>query len=57
MILVGLSPERMVSWATAVRYQALFSEAGGLAIGNAVTVSGMKVGKVSDGSCRTAMLW
>ena len=35
-----------------VRYQALFSEAGGLAAGNAVTVSGMKVGTVSDVSLR-----
>jgi phospholipid/cholesterol/gamma-HCH transport system substrate-binding protein len=47
-ILVGLSPDRLVSWATAVRYQALFSEAGGLAVGNDVTVSGIKVGTVSD---------
>ena len=31
-----------------VRYQAMFSEAGGLATGNAVTVSGIKVGTVSD---------
>jgi phospholipid/cholesterol/gamma-HCH transport system substrate-binding protein len=48
LILVGLSPDRIVSLATAVRYQALFSEAGGLAPGNAVTVSGIKVGTVSD---------
>src|ERR1700683_5297936 len=48
LILVGLSPDRIVSLATAVRYQALFSEAGGLATGNAVTVSGIKVGTVSD---------
>jgi phospholipid/cholesterol/gamma-HCH transport system substrate-binding protein len=47
-ILVGLSPDRFISWATMVRYQALFSEAGGLATGNPVTVSGMKVGTVSD---------
>ncbi|HUH70906.1 MAG TPA: MCE family protein [Mycobacterium sp.] len=47
-ILVGLSPERLISWATKVRYQALFSEAGGLAVGNAVTVSGIKVGTVSS---------
>src|ERR1700735_1948216 len=46
LILVGLSPDRIVSLATAVRYQALFSEAGGLATGNDVTVSGMKVGNV-----------
>ena len=48
IILVGLSPDRIVSLATDVRYQALFSEAGGLATGNAVTVSGIKVGTVSD---------
>ena len=47
VILVGLSPERLISWATNVRYQALFSEAGGLAVGNPVTVSGIKVGTVS----------
>src|ERR1700759_2668666 len=52
LILVGLSPDRIVSLATAVRYQALFSEAGGLAPGNAVTVSGIKVGTVSDVSLR-----
>ena len=30
VIAVGLQPERLLSWATAVRYQALFSEAGGV---------------------------
>lgn len=52
IILVGLSPDRLVSLATAVRYQALFSEAGGLAAGNDVTVSGIKVGTVSNVSLR-----
>ncbi|MCV6975198.1 MCE family protein [Mycobacterium bourgelatii] len=47
-ILVGLSPDRFIAWATMVRYQALFSEAGGLAPGNPVTVSGLKVGTVSS---------
>jgi phospholipid/cholesterol/gamma-HCH transport system substrate-binding protein len=47
-ILVGLQPDRLVSLVTAVRYQGLFSEAGGLAVGNDVTVSGIKVGTVSD---------
>jgi phospholipid/cholesterol/gamma-HCH transport system substrate-binding protein len=51
-IVVGLSPDRLVSLATAVRYQAVFSEAGGLAVGNDVTVSGMKVGAVSDVALR-----
>jgi phospholipid/cholesterol/gamma-HCH transport system substrate-binding protein len=48
VILVGLSPDRLLSLATSVRYQALFSEAGGLAVGNDVTVSGIKVGTVSS---------
>jgi phospholipid/cholesterol/gamma-HCH transport system substrate-binding protein len=48
VILVGLSPDRFITWATMVRYQALFSEAGGLATGNPVIVSGIKVGTVSD---------
>jgi len=48
VIAVGLQPERLLSWATAVRYQALFSEAGGLSVGNDVTVSGIKVGSVSS---------
>jgi phospholipid/cholesterol/gamma-HCH transport system substrate-binding protein len=52
IILVGLSPDRLVSLATNVKYQALFSEAGGLAAGNGVTVSGIKVGTVSDMSLR-----
>ncbi|MCV7427356.1 MCE family protein [Mycobacterium montefiorense] len=48
VILVGLSPDRFISWATMVRYQALFTEGGGIAPGNPVIVSGMKVGTVSD---------
>lgn len=52
VIAVGLQPERLLSMATAVRYQALFGEAGGLAVGNDVTVSGIKVGTVSSVSLR-----
>lgn len=48
IISVGLQPERIARWATAIRYQALFSEAGGLVAGNDVRMSGMKVGSVSD---------
>jgi len=48
VIAVGLQPERLISWATSVRYQALFTEAGGLTVGNDVTVSGIKVGSVSS---------
>lgn len=48
VIAVGLQPERLLQYATAIRYQALFSEAGGLAVGNDVTVSGINVGMVSS---------
>jgi phospholipid/cholesterol/gamma-HCH transport system substrate-binding protein len=37
----------LIQRATSVRYQALFSDAGGLALGNDVTVSGPKVGSVT----------
>jgi phospholipid/cholesterol/gamma-HCH transport system substrate-binding protein len=47
VILVGLSPERLSAWATSIRYQAQFSDAGGVAAGNDVTISGIKVGRVS----------
>lgn len=47
IIVVGLSPDDLLQRATAVRYQALFSEAGGIAVGNDVAVSGIKVGTVS----------
>jgi phospholipid/cholesterol/gamma-HCH transport system substrate-binding protein len=48
VIAVGLSPDQLLQRATAVRYQALLSESGGLADGNDVLVSGMKVGTVSS---------
>jgi phospholipid/cholesterol/gamma-HCH transport system substrate-binding protein len=48
VIAVGLAPEQLISWATTIRYQALFSEAGGITTGNNVLVSGIKVGSVSD---------
>jgi phospholipid/cholesterol/gamma-HCH transport system substrate-binding protein len=48
IIAVGLSPERLWSWATSIRYAARFAEASNLAVGNPVVVSGMKVGTVSD---------
>src|SRR5450755_3630909 len=47
VIAVGLSPDQLIQRATTVRYQALFSDAGGLVTGNDVTVSGIKVGSVS----------
>lgn len=52
VVAIGLSPDQLVQQATSVRYQALFSEAGGLAVGNDVTVSGIKVGTVSNMSLR-----
>ena len=48
VISVGLQPERLMSMATDVRYQALFTQAGGLTVGNPVTVSGIKIGAVQD---------
>lgn len=47
-VAVGLGSQQLMSWATTVRYQALFSEAGGIAAGAKVLVSGVKVGTVSD---------
>jgi phospholipid/cholesterol/gamma-HCH transport system substrate-binding protein len=47
VIAVGLGVSQLGQRATTVRYQALFAEAAGLAVGNDVTVSGMKVGNVS----------
>ncbi len=51
IIAVGLQPEKLTQWATTVRYQALFADAGGIATGNDVTVSGIKVGSVSGMRC------
>ncbi|OBF24887.1 MCE family protein [Mycobacterium sp. ACS4331] len=48
IIAVGLNSERIVEWATSVRYQAIFAEAGGLTVGNDVTVAGIKVGSVAE---------
>ncbi len=47
IIAIGLKPKQLLSLATSIRYQALFSDAGGLAPANAVTLSGMKIGTVS----------
>jgi len=49
IIAVGLSPKSSRKWGQPrVRYQALFADAGGIATGNDVTVSGIKVGSVTD---------
>jgi phospholipid/cholesterol/gamma-HCH transport system substrate-binding protein len=48
IVAVGLQPERLIAWASSVRYSAEFAEAGGLAVGNEVKVSGVNVGTVTD---------
>jgi len=48
VIAVGLQPQRLLSMAMSIRHQALFTDAGGLAVGNDVKVSGVKAGTVSD---------
>lgn len=48
LVVVGLQPERIISMATSVHYQALFIEAGGLDAGDNVTLSGVKVGAVQN---------
>jgi len=52
VIAVGLQPEKLWSWATAQRYQALFTDSGGIAVGNDVILSGIKVGSVSNVALR-----
>ena len=47
VIAVGLQPERLLSYASALQYQARFAEAGGIFVGNDVTLSGIKVGAVT----------
>lgn len=48
VIVVGLQPQQLWSMASSVKYRAVFAEAGGLAAGNDVKVSGVTVGTVSD---------
>lgn len=47
IVAVGLQPTLLTQSVTTLRYEALFSEAGGLIAGNDVRLSGMKVGTVS----------
>lgn len=47
VIAIGLAPERIVDWASTIRYQAVFEEGGGLAAGAPVKIAGVKVGTVS----------
>jgi phospholipid/cholesterol/gamma-HCH transport system substrate-binding protein len=48
IVAVGLRPGPLKSWATDVRYQAVFTEAGGLGVGDDVIKSGVPIGSVSD---------
>ncbi len=48
VITIGLQPQVLWSMASSLRYQALFTDAGGLSPGNDVKVSGVKMGLVSD---------
>jgi len=47
VIAVGLQPQKLWSWATSIRYHAVFADAGGLSPGNEVKVSGVTKGTVS----------
>lgn len=47
VVAVGLQPQALIAWATAVRYHAVFTDTAGLDIGNDVMVAGTKVGAVS----------
>jgi phospholipid/cholesterol/gamma-HCH transport system substrate-binding protein len=48
VVAVGLQPQVLWSWATSIKYRALFAEAGGLTAGNEVKVSGVTKGSVTD---------
>ncbi len=52
VIAVGLRAPQLASWATDVRYNAQFAQAGGIAEGNDVTIAGIKVGTVSGVALR-----
>jgi phospholipid/cholesterol/gamma-HCH transport system substrate-binding protein len=57
VIMVGLQPQQLGLWATSVGYQAQFDEAGGIAAGDDVSVSGIKVGSVSGVSLHDGFVW
>lgn len=48
LVAIGLQPDRLVAWATSLRYYAEFGEAGGLEPGANVVVAGTKVGSVTS---------
>jgi len=56
IVAVGLQPEKLRSWATDIHHQAIFAEAGGLAVGNDVRVSGMKAGVVTNVSLHSGQV-
>lgn len=46
IILIGLQSQVFISGWSTVKYEAIFSEAGGLSVGDEVIVSGVKVGRI-----------
>ncbi|MBP2191910.1 MCE family protein [Nocardia goodfellowii] len=52
VILIGLQSQRFMEWGTTVRYEAVFTEAGGLRTGDDVVVSGVEVGRVAKVALR-----
>lgn len=52
IVAVGLHPQQLLSWATTLRYRAVFTEAGGLEPGNPVKISGVNVGAVTHVALR-----
>ncbi|MBH0781123.1 MCE family protein [Nocardia bovistercoris] len=57
VILIGLQSQKFITWLSTVRYEAVFTEAGGLAVGDDVVLSGVKIGRVAkvsleDGDAR-----
>ncbi|MFD0364741.1 MCE family protein [Nocardia sp. GCM10030253] len=52
VILIGLQSQRFMEWGTTVRYEAIFTEAGGLRVGDDVVVSGAKAGRVAKVALR-----
>ncbi|MEV0248092.1 MCE family protein [Nocardia sp. NPDC050712] len=57
VILIGLQSQRFLEWGTTVRYQAVFTEAGGLRVGDDVVVSGVEVGRIAKVSLRDGDAW
>ncbi|WP_405181840.1 MCE family protein [Nocardia sp. NBC_01377] len=52
VILIGVQSQKIIDWATTIRYEAVFAEAGGLGVGDDVIVSGVKVGRVAEVSLK-----